>query len=207
MKKQIRIILDPEILDSKKGDFFENMVRYVFESQRYDITQRVNFTGMEIDLIAKHKDRSETAYIECKAREKLESKDIEAFAFNVAYREANYGYFLSTTEFEHQVAGLIEEMSGKGKYANLYFWGPDKIFELLESANVITQLDHSKIKHTITKTILSYTYFGIFYILILMKNTIPTEFCVYDAKKTSPIQDNEKIKKLKENIPEIKDLE
>ncbi|HUX60967.1 MAG TPA: restriction endonuclease [Ignavibacteriaceae bacterium] len=194
MKKQIRIILDPEILDSKKGDFFENMVRYVFESQRYDITQRVNFTGMEIDLIAKHKDRSETAYIECKAREKLESKDIEAFAFNVAYREANYGYFLSTTEFEHQVAGLIEEMKGKEKYANLYFWGPDKILELLESANVITQLDHSKIKHTVTKTILSYTYFGIFYILILMKNTIPTEFCVYDAEKASPIQDNEKIK-------------
>jgi len=207
MKKQIRIILDPEILDSKKGDFFENMVRYVFESQRYDITQRVSFTGMEIDLIAKHKDRSETAYIECKAREKLESKDIEAFAFNVAYREANYGYFLSTTEFEHQVAGLIEEMKGKGKYANLYFWGPDKILELLESANVITQLDHSKIKHTVTKTILSYTYFGIFYILILMKNTIPTEFCIYAAEKASPIQDNEKIKKLKENIPEIKDLE
>jgi hypothetical protein len=181
MKKQIKIMFDPTKSESQKGDFFEDLVRHIFETQRYDITQQVNFTGMEIDLIAKHKDRSETAYIECKARERLSSDLIKTFAFNVEYREANYGYFISTTEFEHQVAGLIEEMKGKEKYSNLYFWGPDKIFELLESAKVITPLDFSKIKYTITKTILSYTYFGTFYILILMKNTIPTQFCVYNT--------------------------
>lgn len=207
MKKQIKIILDPEKPDSEKGDFFEDLVRRIFETQRYDITQRVNFTGMEIDLIAKHKDRSETAYIECKARERLNSDDIRTFAFNVGYKEVNYGYFISTTEFEHQVAGLIEEMKRKDSYKNLYFWKPDKIFELLESAKVITALDHSNIEHTITKIILAYTYFGTFYILILMKNTIPTQFCVYHARKSSLIKDNEIIKKLRDNIPEIKDLE
>lgn len=206
MKKQIKIILDPTKLESQKGDFFEDLVRCIFETQRYDITERVNFTGMEIDLIAKHKDRSETAYIECKARERLESKDIKVFAFNVKDRKANYGYFLSTIEFEHQVAGLIEEMKGKEEYSNLYFWRPDKIFELLESAKVITPLDLSNIGHTITKTILSYTHFGTFYILILMKNTIPSQFCVYNAKKASLIEDDDTIEKLKNDIPEIKDL-
>lgn len=206
MKKQIKIILDPQKPDSQKGDFFEDLIRRIFETQRYDITQRVNFTGMEIDLIAKHKDRSETAYIECKARERLISNDIRTFAFNAGHREANYGYFISTTEFEHQVAGLIEEMEVKEKYSNLYFWGPDKIFELLESAKVIIPLDFSNIKHTITKTILSHTYFGTFYILILMKNTIPTQFCVYNAKKASLIQDDDIIEKLKNAILEIKDL-
>ena len=39
-----------------------------------------------------------------------------------------------------------------------------------------------------------------------MKNTIPTQFCVYHARKASLIQDNEIIEKLKNNIPEIKDL-
>jgi len=203
MKKQIKIILDTEISDSQKGEFFEDLVRRILETQRYDITQRINFTGMEIDLIAKHKDRLETAYIECKARERLNSDDIKTFVFNVGHQEANYGYFISTTEFEHQVAGLIEEMKGKDKYLNLYFFGPDKIFELLETAQVITPLDLSNIKHTITKTILSYTYFGTFHILILMKNTIPTQFCIYDAKKASLIQDDDIIEKLKNAIPEI----
>ena len=206
MKKQIKIILDPKISDSQKGDFFEGLVRHIFETQRYDITQRVNFTGMEFDLIAKHKDRAETAYIECKARERLNSDYIRTFAFNVGHREADCGYFISTTEFEHQVAGLVEEMQAKDKYSNLYFWGPDKIFELLESAKVITPLDLSNIKHIITKSILSYTYFGTFYILILMKNTIPTQFCVYNAKKASLIQNDDIIKKLKNAMPEIGDL-
>ena len=207
MKKQIQIILDPEISDSKKGDFFEDLVRRILETQRYDITQRVNFTGTEIDLIAKHKDRSEKAYIECKAREKLTSNHIKLFAFNVEYFKANYGYFISTTEFEHQVAGLIEEMKGKEKYENLYFWRPGKVFELLESAKVITPLDPGSIKLTITKTILSYTYFGIFYILILMKNTIPKQFCVYNAKKAFLVQDNNIIEKLQNAIPEIAELD
>ncbi len=206
MKKQIKIILDPETSNSEKGDFFEGLVRRILETQRYDITQRVNFAGMEIDLIAKHKDRSETAYIECKAKERLSSDDVKTFVFNVEHREADYGYFISTIEFEHQVAGLIEEIKRKKRNKNLYFWGPGKVFQLLESAKVITPLDSGSIKLTITKTILSYTYFGIFYILILMKNTIPRQFCVYDAKKASMIQDNNIIERLQSAMPEIGDL-
>jgi len=153
MKKQIKIILDPEKSDSQKGDFFEDLVLRIFETQRYNITQRINFTGMEIDLIAKHRDRSETAYIECKARERLNSDDIKTFAFNVLHQKANYGYFISTIEFEHHVAGLIEEMKDREEYANLYFWGPNKIFELLESAKVIAQLDHGKIKQPLQASV------------------------------------------------------
>src|SRR3972149_7221755 len=107
MIKQVKIIFDPTQTDVKKGDFFEILMRDVFESQRYKIKQRVNFTGMEIDLIADHLDRNETAYIECKAREQLESNEIKTFAFNVNHHKAKFGYFLSTTEYSHQVAGLI----------------------------------------------------------------------------------------------------
>jgi hypothetical protein len=206
MKKKIEIIIDPIRTQSEKGDFFEDLVRHIFETQRYEIRQRVNFTGMEIDLVAKHRDRSETAYIECKAKERLSSENIKTFAFDVKDRKANYGYFLSTIEFEHQVAGKIEEMAEREEYSNLYFWEPAKIIELLESAKVIAPFDVSNIEHTITKFILAYTYFGTFYILMLMRNTIPTHFCVYDAKDASLIDDNEIIEKLKNNIQEIRDL-
>ena len=161
---------------------------------------------MEIDLLANHIDRSETVYVECKAKDRLESDDIKRFAFNVNHCNADYGYFLSTTEFEHQVAGLIKEMRDDSKYSNLYFWGPLKIFGLLESIKMITPLGASNIRHLITKTILCYTYFGLFYILILMKNTIPSQFCIYDAENLSIIQNNEIIDKLKNHLPEIKDL-
>ena len=39
-----------------------------------------------------------------------------------------------------------------------------------------------------------------------MKNTIPTQFCVYNAKRASLISDNDIIEKLKNADPEIRDL-
>lgn len=201
------IFLDPSETESKKGDFFEDIVSRIFETQRYSIKNRVNFTGMEIDLIALHKDKTEKAYIECKARDRLGSTDIKVFTFNVSHHRVNCGFFLSTSEFEHQVAGLIDEMKKDDRYLNLYFWGPDKLFELLESARIIKPIDFNHESYVITKNILAWTYFGIFHVLILMENTFPSRFCIIDAKSGDYIKKNETVKKLKDIITEIKDLE
>lgn len=122
-KRELNIIVNKEDNAIKRGDFFEEIVSNIFKTQRYTIKERVNFTGMEIDLIAQHIDRkNEIVYIECKARQSLEAKDIKSFAFNTKFKDAQYGYFLSTTDYAHQVAGLIEEMNQKKEYNNLYFW-------------------------------------------------------------------------------------
>lgn len=210
MKSQIKIIPNPEVEESKKGDFFEDLMRHIFETQRYSITQRVNFTGMEIDLIGKHKDRNECTYIECKAKESLSTDEIRTFSFNVDFKKAEFGYFLSCVEFEHQVAGIINEMSKREEYKNLYFWGPDKILELLESANLIKALETQEVtkkKLMITKCILAYTFFGNFYVLILAKDIVPAYFCIYNASNNNIVDDEKVIANLKEKILDIGDLE
>lgn len=208
MIKQVKVIFDGNQIEAKKGDFFENLIRDVFESQRYRITQRVNFAGMEIDLIADHLDRNERAYIECKAKEQLESKELKSFCFNVAHHKANFGYFLSTSEYSHQVAGLIEEMKTDPRYSNLYFWGPDKIIELLESSQKIKPLNVviEDNNNQITKAILMYTSFGVFYVLILGEGSLPTHYCIYNAFNPTSALTEKNIDDLKQNVPEIKDL-
>lgn len=208
MIKQVKIIFDPTQTDVKKGDFFENLMRDVFESQRYKIKQRVNFTGMEIDLIADHLDRNETAYIECKAREQLESNEIKTFAFNVNHHKANFGYFLSTTEYSHQVAGLIAGMKSDLRYSNLYFWGPDKIIELFESSRKIKPISviMKDNENQITKAILTYTAFGVFYVLILSEGSLPTHYFIYNAFNSEDSLTEKDIDAIKQSIPEIKDL-
>ena len=79
-KRELNIIVNKEDKAIKRGDFFEEIVSNIFKTQRYTIKERVNFTGMEIDLIAQHIDRkNEIVYIECKARQSLEAKDIKSF--------------------------------------------------------------------------------------------------------------------------------
>lgn len=109
------------------------------ETQRYDIVPNINLTGLEIDLMATHKDRDEKAYIECKAREKVNSIDLKNFVFSVFDHKVNYGYFIHTVELDHQVAGLKQtwEKDPDKRYKHIIFWGPDKIIELLIENNRI----------------------------------------------------------------------
>ncbi len=207
LKKQIKIIFNKVDDSSKKGEFFEELVSAIFSKQRYTITERVNFTGMEIDLIATHKDRfNEKIYIECKAREALSSTDIKSFVFNAQFKDVPYAYFLSVSEYVHQVAGLIEEMGKKKEYQNLYFWGPSKIIELLEEAGTVEKASFENYQIDIRKEILVYSYFGIFRVLILKTTTESQSFTVIDAKSNLPLENMEAIELIKKYLEELNGL-
>jgi hypothetical protein len=182
MKSEVKIILYPEEYKSKNGSFFEDLMRSIFERQGYQIKQNINFTGLEIDLLAKHIDRKETLLIECKAKNKPRSTELKNFAFNVIDKEADYGYFVYTEELDHQAAGLVEEWSAKERYKKLSFFGPEKIISSLENTGKVFHLDLSEIEknETINKKILAYTYFGVFYIIIPFTGTAQKFYYLFD---------------------------
>ena len=116
MKYEIKVIVKGKSKSHKyylKGSTFEDFIRLLMASQGYEILGNINFTGMELDLIAKHFDRpQEVVYVECKAKEKLASSEVGNFTFKVFHKQdATHGYFISTKEYEHQVGGLIETLA------------------------------------------------------------------------------------------------
>ena len=206
IKKKVEIIYDEQFDNSKKGEFFETLVADIFNSQRYMIKQRVNFTGMEIDLIASHKDRvNEQIYIECKARENLSTNDIKSFCFNTKFKGVPFGYFVSTTEYVHQVAGLISEIESNDEYSNLYFWGPDKIIELLEEANRILPINYTDYGIDVAKEILIISYMGTFRACILTGETYAQYFVVFNTINNEVV-DDDIIELLQEKVVELQGL-
>lgn len=206
--KEIIIKVD-EQNSSAKGSFYEALTNNIFKFQRYIVQGNVNFTGMEFDLLCKHLDRTnETVLVECKAKDKLKSEEITKFAFNVGFKKYNYGYFLFTKKFGHQVAGLIEEFKNDSdkRYENLYFWDATKVIELLIASGQINELKFSDASFSVTKTILLYSYFGNFYVAILSNSTIPTHFSIFNAKSLEAIHDDDLLEKIKLNVPEIQSL-
>ena len=137
MISQVQVIPDPSVPPQTKGDFFEELLRLIMESQRYRVIQRINFTGTEIDLLCEHMDRpGDTAIVECKARTNIVSGDIKNFSFDVVVtNRAKYGFFVHTTELQHQAAGTVAELKGNDR---LVFWGPAKIIELLQHVRLVT---------------------------------------------------------------------
>ncbi len=221
MKTSIKVLLHPKEPKNKSGYLFEDLVRTVLQTQRYEISQNVNFTGLEVDLIATHKDSGELAYIECKAKEKVKSEDIKNFEFNVRKRRAKKGYFIYTEELEHQAEGLRREIQeDKDLYSNIYFFGPEKVLELLIDAGKIKNIDLKVIekKYSIQKLLIIYSYFGFYYLLICLTGNRAQKYILFNAINLEPVYDlklvdDETIEKegglenvLMENVRDLKGL-
>lgn len=169
-----------------------------------DIKSNINFSGMEIDLVAKHRHNNETLYVECKAKEKVSSDELTKFAFNVDYKEVDKGYFFRTQELESQAGALLEDLRNKPKYKNLTFFEPSQIIEILKDGRFVFE-PLNKIKDlNISKRILAITYLGDFFVfLINYSNAIPTNFIVINACDNDKNIEDEELNILKENITEI----
>ncbi len=177
MISEIQILLENED-PYKKGNCFERLVRDIIEQHRYDVSSNVNYTGMELDLTAVHKDRqNETLYVECKAKDKVSSSEILTFESKVRFKQVDFGYFIRTKELDHQAKGLVDEFKNDGRYENLTFFEPKKVIEILQESNKIKELDMSL--DQVTKQILAVTYLGDFYISIVKDSlgALPTTGC------------------------------
>ena len=185
MESQILILPDPSSSQKEKGDFFETLLRAIMETQRYKVTRQVHFTGTEIDLLCEHLDRpGERALVECKARLTVNAADIEHFLVDVLYREkADYGYFVHTSELQHQAAGEVDELRRSDHSRKLLFWGPDKVMDLLQHSRLIgSPPDLEQLQGlTLTKRLLLYTYLGRFWVTILSNTIAATHYDIEDA--------------------------
>lgn len=208
MLKEIIIWPSEEDKGHQRGKFFENLANGIFITQRYKVAGNVNVTGQEFDLECKHMDRvNEKCLVECKAKQSLSSDEIKKFVFSVGFNNFNYGYFLYTRSYEHQVSGLIKEIEADDRYRNIYFWGADKVIELLVASKLISEYSSDLQGEVVFKVILLYSYFGIYYITIIGRGTIPESFSVNDAKDMSELNDEAIVTKIKNYIDELNDLD
>lgn len=211
MKKEVKIILSSDEYANKKGGVFEDMIRTIVSREGYEITQNLNFAGLEIDLLANHKVRKhELLYVECKAKQKPASTEIKNFSFGVNHKDASHGYFIHTEELDHQAAALSKEIqdSEKPEYKKLSFIGPSQIISILVSADFIEPLNlKQKNKKLTTKLTLALTYFGKFYVYILADNNLPSAFGVVNASDSNIAVDDDTVKLLRESIRDLEGLE
>lgn len=205
MNSEIQIILHRKNPYSL-GNCFEKLIRDIIESHRYRVSSNVNYTGMELDLTAKHLDRAnELLYVECKAKQKVSSSEILTFESKVRLKKVDFGYFVRTKELEHQAKGLIDEFKQDQRYTHLTFFEPIQVIGLLQDSNKIERVT---IPTNTTKQILALTHFGDFYIFILKESlaAIPKHFNLIDAKTGQAVIDEKISDVLKKTIDEITDL-
>jgi len=117
----------------EKGDFFEDFVAELLRPQRLSIVQRVRYTGMEIDVLARDADQPRTLLVECKAQnDPLPAEVISKAIGNARIRKADAAWLFSTSEFSKDGRGQYDEISQNPELSRDFAWfSPSRICELL----------------------------------------------------------------------------
>ena len=66
VEQSLEILVPDDWSADQRGKFFESFAATLLARQSYEIVERVAYTGMEIDLLARHKPSGGQIYVECK---------------------------------------------------------------------------------------------------------------------------------------------
>lgn len=144
----IKYVIPQAWSKDQKGNFFEKEVSRLLTKMRFEIVERIRFTGMEIDVLAKNRDTSQKAFVECKfLSEPFSSGVITDLLGKALIRCADIAYLFSTSEPGGEARGLIEELGSKrpGNGPIFAFVGPESIgqmyLDVLDILPIETRLD------------------------------------------------------------------
>ena len=125
---------------TEKGNILEELASTILSIQQYEVTNKVRVTGMEIDLLAKHKISNSTILVECKAHEGALSADaISKLLGNVIFRGASAGWLMSTGPLTKDAEGLRFDWENRtdAQREKLSFYTPDRIIQTLIDARIV----------------------------------------------------------------------
>ncbi|MEN6419156.1 MAG: restriction endonuclease [Clostridiaceae bacterium] len=114
MELLLSINTENECKTTEKGALLEHLAASVLAAQQYSVSEQVRITGMEVDVLAKHKYTGETIYVECKAHEESLSADtITKLLGNILLKGANAGWLITTGDLGKDAEGVRCEWEGK----------------------------------------------------------------------------------------------
>lgn len=201
MSINIEVCVSEKQSTTEKGDILEKLASDILLIQQYEVTDKIRVTGMELDVLAKHKVNSSTILVECKAHENaLPADAISKLLGNVIIRNASSGWLMTTGPLTKDAEGarLEWEQRDISERQKLSFYTSDRIVESLVDARMITnpiliQEDARKeysISEDITLMLITDAMYWI--VPVVDQNTsFVTSVIVYNAKSAERIVEKE----------------
>lgn len=182
-----------------KGKILENLAAKILSVQQYHITETVRLTGMEIDVLAKHKINNDIILVECKAWDgNLPADVLSKLLGNVVFRNATSGWIITTGELSKDAEGFKNEWENRTDSSRrmLSFYTPERILQLLLDANVI--VDYKKISsvkyegyNLSSNSTLMLTDIGMFWLAPILESSTKfiSSIMVFNAETAEQITD------------------
>ncbi len=132
-RKTVRLLVPDSWTSDERGAFLEEVAKRLLKRQRYKVTDRIRFTGMEIDLLADHIDTAQRAFVECKfVRDPLSANVVDLLIGKAVRKNVELIYLFSTAPPGKEAKGAIDELkhAHAGNSPALAFVGPEEIADI-----------------------------------------------------------------------------
>lgn len=136
----IEVAVSDGISSTEKGNILEDLGADLLNSLNYEVISRVRLTGIEVDLIARHKISNEEIFVECKAhREPIHADVITKIVGNVTIYGVSSGWLLTTGQLGKDAKGLMSswETQKPDVRRKLQIYTPERLIQTLINSRVV----------------------------------------------------------------------
>lgn len=205
---RIEVALNKSASTKERGDLLESLVGMLLQAQSYEVINEIRFTGVELDLLCKHKVSSKEIYVECKAyRDKnIDANILKNLVGTLVFKDYSEAWLISTSSYGKEAKGFIEEWKSKPKEqaTKLSFYDPDTIIQSLINSKVIQPypknqaIDYIGSVNYLGEWVLLVAPQGVFWIVATLSGGIPTGVLCYFANNNELVEDHLLLTKLSE---------
>lgn len=207
MSLNIEVCVKDGTSNTERGRLLEKLAAKTLEIQQYEVVDTIRVTGMEIDVLARHKINNTQVLVECKAWDSnLPADVISKLLGNVFLRNASAGWLITTGSLSKDAEGIRSEWETKtdeGR-SKLSFYTPERIIKLLYDSGVITNVESLKVKvadvfSTSENSTLIITDMGNYWLVPIVENNSDfiTSIVVFNATTGERIIDDNLLNELK----------
>ena len=141
----IEVCIKEDQSTTEKGRILEKLAMDVLRIQQYDVLDTVRITGMEVDVLAKHRINNAQIYVECKAwTDPLPADVITKLLGNVFIKNATAGWLMTTGPLSKDAKGLVAEWENRtdDSRTKLSIYTADRIIDLLCNTGQIVSVNN-----------------------------------------------------------------
>ncbi|ONG37037.1 restriction endonuclease, partial [Alkanindiges hydrocarboniclasticus] len=213
---KIEVAVNKTASTKERGDLLESLVGRLLQAQSYDVVNEIRFTGVELDLLCKHKVSGKEIYVECKAyrNTNIDANILKNLVGTLVFKDYSEAWLVSTVEYGKEAKGFIKEWKDKPKEqaTKLSFYDPLQIINSLIDSKVIqncpTDLATSHIGsiNLLGEWILLVTPYGLFWAAPTISGGIPTNVLCYYANNNELVDDYALLDKIAETDTSLNGL-
>ena len=188
IEQSLEILVPTAWSPDMKGKFFEELASEILARQSYQVVERVSFTGMEIDILARHKPSSEKVYVECKFLASPVGANVIDLMLGQGFRRKIRQLALfSAGPLSKGAQGAVLELEGDDR-VSFAFYGPEMLLETMVDSGRAPRLDEASLPANISHaTLLVYPDYPYIWLLQEQLDGRPNRIIPYCNAKSRPL--------------------